>query len=433
MSLIEVQIDRIVGPTHHFGGLGVGNVASMKNDGSISNPKAAALQGLDKMRLVAELGVPQFVLPPQPRPANELLRALGFGLEGEIDYEEAMTSAPRVLSAAMSCSAMWTANAATASASVDGSLKKAAITIANLNSSLHRAIEPADTLADLKAILPDGVQVHHPLAGGTAMRDEGAANHMRFGSNKEQPGIHVFVYGDGDPLPTKHFPRQTLASCQAIARLHKLPDENTFYLKQHPSAIDAGAFHNDVVAASHHGLFLHHELAYLNGEQTLSRIAARYKDLYDTDLIRIEVASSELNINDAIQTYLFNSQIISVPKLGRPVILCPAQVDESARAKRIVDRWIADGHFDSARFLDLRQSMSGGGGPACLRLRVPLDADDLDRMSKNAEWTPKLDQRLRSAIDDHYPDAITLQKLCEIKIMDQTQRATNAIRAALES
>ena len=78
MNLTEVQVDRLVGPTHHFGGLGVGNVASQSHGGHKSNPAAAATQGLDKMRLVAGMGVPQVVLPPQPRPDLRYLRSLGF-------------------------------------------------------------------------------------------------------------------------------------------------------------------------------------------------------------------------------------------------------------------------------------------------------------------------------------------------------------------
>ena len=44
----------------------------------MSNPREAALQGLEKMRFVASLGVGQAVLPPHPRPSLRTLRALGF-------------------------------------------------------------------------------------------------------------------------------------------------------------------------------------------------------------------------------------------------------------------------------------------------------------------------------------------------------------------
>ncbi len=121
------------------------------------------------------------------------------------------------------------------------------------------------------------------------MRDEGAANHMRLGTGDERPGINIFVYGDGDPAPRINWPRQTRAAFEAIARRHGLPAENTFFLKQHPDAIDAGAFHNDVVAISHHDLLIHHERAFFEDAETLKRLENRFRELTGTRLTRIEV------------------------------------------------------------------------------------------------------------------------------------------------
>ena len=75
----ELSFDGLVGPTHNYGGLSPGNVASTASGGNVSNPRAAALQGLEKMRLVHELGAGQAVLPPHPRPSLRTLRRLGFG------------------------------------------------------------------------------------------------------------------------------------------------------------------------------------------------------------------------------------------------------------------------------------------------------------------------------------------------------------------
>jgi succinylarginine dihydrolase len=239
MNLIEVQIDRLVGPTHHFGGLGVGNLASQQHSGQLSNPAAAALQGLDKMRLVASFGVPQIILPPQPRPDFQFLRSLGFGGTDSDALRRAYDDAPHLLSAATSCSAMWTANAATVTPGADSQRDSTTVTIANLVASVHRAIEPQQTLSDLRGVIPAECFLNGPLAGGAAMRDEGAANHMRLGTNDARCGINIVVYGDGDPKPESNWPRQSRAACEAIARLHGLPSENTFLLKQHPTAIDA--------------------------------------------------------------------------------------------------------------------------------------------------------------------------------------------------
>ena len=83
---VEASFDGLVGPTHNYAGLSHGNVASTASGGQASSPRRAVLEGLEKMRALAELGVPQFVLPPQERPDLGALRRIiaesecpGFG------------------------------------------------------------------------------------------------------------------------------------------------------------------------------------------------------------------------------------------------------------------------------------------------------------------------------------------------------------------
>jgi succinylarginine dihydrolase len=429
VKLVEVQVDRLVGPTHHFGGLGVGNIASLQHAGEVSHPASAALQGLDKMRLVASFGVPQVVLPPQPRPDLSLLRALGFnGSDAEI-LKSAFEQSPEQFSAAMSCSAMWTANAGTVTPAIDSRSNTTNLFIANLVSSLHRAIEPSQTIADLRQALPAQIHVHEPLPGGTAMRDEGAANHMRLGTSENQAGIHLFVYGDGDPKPNRFWPRQTLAASQAISRRHQIAPENTFFCKQHPLAIDAGAFHNDVVALSHGNLLIHHELAFATDNSTWLEVEHRFQAITGAELKRIEISSASLSLEAAVSTYLFNSQIVMPEQSSRPVILCPMQVREHAETRKLVKEWCQRGLFREACYVPLDQSMRGGGGPACLRLRVPLPEDQLSTIPAASRWTEELDDQLRAIIRQYYPAQLTLSDLANGAFAEQNQLAYEQIRA----
>src|SRR5687768_17708325 len=107
----EYNFDGLVGPTHNYGGLSVGNVASTSHGGDESNPRAAALQGIAKMRFVASLGAGQAVLPPQPRPSISTLRRLGFGGTDEEVVVRAARDAEHLFRLCSSASAMWTANA----------------------------------------------------------------------------------------------------------------------------------------------------------------------------------------------------------------------------------------------------------------------------------------------------------------------------------
>ena len=428
MSFIEAQIDRVVGPTHHFGGLGVGNVASQMHAGQASNPQAAAFQGLDKMRLVAGLGVPQLILPPQPRPDFHLLTALGYrGTPAEI-LRMVLEDDPSVLSAATSCSAMWTANAATVTPSCDSDQGTLMMTVANLSASLHRSIEATVTCKELGRLFNTGFEVRDALPGGASMRDEGAANHMRLSSPDGQVGVNVFVHGDGPPEPHVHWPRQTLATGKAIARCHGLKEHDVFHLKQNPEAIDAGAFHNDVVAMSHQDLLIHHESAFApESRSEMSRLQSRFQEVVERPLRVLRIASDELTLEDAINTYFFNSQVISTSTSGKTTwsILCPVQVQRHTGANQLIQRLCAEDVFDAVHFVDLGQSMDGGGGPACLRLRVPIAQHELARLAESAFWNETLDSDLRDIISDRYPRRLQLADLADAEICQQaleTQR-----------
>jgi succinylarginine dihydrolase len=387
---------------------------------------------LDKMRIVAERGAHQYLLPPQPRPDLAFLESLGFDPPLDAALAQTFDQAPDVLSAAMSCSAMWTANAATVCPVVDSRDGRLTLVTANLQSSLHRAIESAQTTNDLKQLLGTLAKVRPAVLGGAAMRDEGAANHMRLGNSTASPGIHLFVYGDGDPRPQEFWPRQTLAACQAVCRRLGIARDQAFFLKQHPDAIDAGAFHNDVVATSHQGLLIHHQTAYLTDPQTWPSIARRYRDVCGQSLRRIEVAEQTLSLADAVQTYLFNSQIISSPEPATPpILICPRQVQEHAAAERLVGRWLADGLFSEAHFVELRQSMAGGGGPACLRLRIPLQEDRVGLLPEAMRWTAELDDQLRQWIDRDYPRRLCLADLVDAQRVEGWRRLTDEMATRL--
>lgn len=430
MTLIDAQIDRLVGPTHHFGGLGVGNVASQMHAGQKSNPRAAALQGLDKMRLVAGLGVPQLILPPQPRPDFRLLKALGFtGNPAEI-LDAVLSEDPVLLSAAASCSAMWTANAATVTPSCDSNVGSSVMTVANLSASLHRSIEAKHTQSEMASLFRNGLDVRQALPGCAPMRDEGAANHMRFSGPDGQPGLNVFVYGDGLPEPQSHWPRQTKGTGQAIARSHGLQENDVFHLKQHPTAIDAGAFHNDVVAMSHQDLLIHHELAFApESVPEIERLQHRFETVVQRPLRILNISSNELALEDAIETYFFNSQIITAAQSGKTTwtILCPVQVQRNPVTHKLVKRLCAEQFFHTVHFVDLGQSMDGGGGPACLRLRVPLTEQELASLTASALWTENRDADLRGIINDCYPSELMLADLANIDFCQKARESQESI------
>ena len=434
--LIEVNMDALVGPSHHFGGLGVGNIASHEHRFRTANPRAAALEGLEKALMVSRLGIPQFLLFPPTRPDEQFLSKLGF--EGSLDeqFSAALRCAPDALSATFSGAYIWAANAATVSPAVDCADRRLHLTLANLVSSWHRATEWSQRINDLAALFPDHNchVIHEPLPSIVPLRDEGAANHMRLSDSTLACGLNIFVYGDENRLRTtqRFTARQTLAACQAIARRHRLDPATTFFLQQHPQAIDAGVFHNDVIATSHKGLLIHHELAFCDAASELERLERTFLDRTGQPLIRRVVSNDELPLADAVRSYLFNSQILSpVSALSHEnIIICPAQCAAIDSARRVVQSLIDDPAIPitDAQYVSLDESMSGGGGPACLRLRVTVDQATLSHMPQAMRLDEELADQLRDIICRSYPKSLVISDFTHPDCREQLASAYRELR-----
>jgi len=367
----DLQLDGLPGPTHHFAGLGVGNRASLAHAHQVSHPQAAALQGLAKMRVVLDLGVPQAVLPPLARPDLAFLRACGFvGDDGDV-LAAAWSSDRELLRLAMSSAFMWAANAATVAPGCDTVDGRTRMLPANLVATPHRALEAPRRAAQLRALFAGtGIAVLDPLPATAALADEGAANHSRLGDG-DAPGVHLFVHGRdaalaADAQPRRFPARHTAAAARAAARRLRLPEHRVLHARQHPDAIDAGAFHNDVVMVADGRRVLIHEHALVDQVAVLERAAALVGNLRVAT-----VAAADLPLDAAVSSYLFNSQLLETP--SGVVLLAPAQAGSGA-AGAVIRRLLADGFIAQARFVDLGESMANGGGPACLRLRLPLTA-----------------------------------------------------------
>ncbi|AKF06674.1 N-succinylarginine dihydrolase [Sandaracinus amylolyticus] len=427
----EANFDGLVGPTHNYAGLSYGNVASTSNLGGTSSPRTAALQGLAKMKALADLGIPQGILPPQERPDVHALRRLG--LSGATDaqvIERAAKDAPMLLALCCSASSMWTANAATIAPSADTRDARVHFTPANLIDRPHRAIEPAQTTRTLRAIFSDESRfvVHEPLEMGQAFADEGAANHTRLVSGDH--ALHLFVYGrrgiGADPSAPKKFPaRQTLEASQAIARLHGLDDARALFVQQSPDVIDQGVFHNDVIAVGHGQMLFFHELAFRDRDDVLRAIAARVPGFE-----AVEVRASEVSVEDAVKSYLFNSQILTLPGGGR-ILVAPEECREVAPVAKLLDRLVDEGVFSEVKVFDLRQSMRNGGGPACLRLRVVLEPEEIAAVRRTCWMNEPTYDVLVAWATKHYRDRLEPRDLADPSLLDESRRALDELTGIL--
>ena len=435
MQAVELNLDGLVGPTHHYGGLGLGNLASQRHRHQVSNPRAAALEGLAKMRLLVSLGLPQAVLPPQERPLIPALRRLGFVGSDRAVVAAAARTAPGLLSAAASSSAMWAANAATVSPAADTADGRVHLTPANLVSQFHRSLEPPGTAAALARLFPanDRAAIHPPLPASCELADEGAANHLRLCRTHGQPGLEVFVYGrEATSTPDGRYPaRQTLAASQSVARLHGLAAARTLFLRQSPAAIEAGVFHNDVIAVANEQVLLAHERAWADGPAAAAAIREAFAEC-GGDLVLIEVSERELSLADAVSTYLFNSQLVTLPS-GGMALICPAECRQHGASSRWLDGLLAaDNSVVAVHPVEVRQSMQNGGGPACLRLRVVLSEADLAAVHPGVMVTPKLLDVLEAWVRRHYRDRLTVKDLADPALLDEVYQALDELTGLLD-
>jgi succinylarginine dihydrolase len=423
----EINFDGLIGPTHNYAALSFGNLASAANAGAVSRPRDAALQGLAKMRFAMSLGLAQGVLIPLERPNTDFFRSLGFtGTDAQV-CAAAHAADPRLFAQGCSASSMWTANAATVSPAADTADGRTHLSVANLARMTHRSIEHPETLAMLQTAFAHPAFVVH-AALPPAFGDEGAANHMRMGPAHAATCVEIFIHGpqevsDG-PEQIGRFPaRQSARASQAVARRHGLDPARTVFAAQSQAAIDAGAFHNDVVAVANEMVLFAHELAFENLDSLKADIAR-----LSPEATIIEVPAAEVPLADAIASYMFNSQLVTTAP-GEMALILPREAHDNPRVKAFLDRLVTrNTAIRAVHYVEVRESMRNGGGPACLRLRVVADPATVDpRFMLDAG---KAD-RLEALIATHWPETIGPDDLGNPDLWAQAWAARRALLSTL--
>lgn len=396
----EVIFIGLSGTTHHYGGLSSDNVASDTNRGSESSPRQAALQVIAMARYLHSLGIIVGILPPQLRPYLPVLQENGFNAQ----------NAPlEKLEQASSSSFMWAANAATVTSPLDSLGHNLHLTVANLHTNPHRRIEAEPTYNILSQIfrhVPNAV-VHQPLNAMKGFLDEGAANHMLLSSSHSEIGLNVFVYGG----------RQNIEASEVIAKTHNIPLSQTLFLQQNPETISKGVFHNDVIAVSNENLLLVHARAYENGLADINRIEAAYNALHPEDNLQLIIINDkDLSVEEAVHSYFFNSQVVTKPS-GKMVVIAPLELKNlyGGKAANLMEKIClsAENSIDEIEYLDLRQSMRNGGGPACLRLRIPMTEPQITALRENTgvlAHEPMLSV-LEKLVENYYVESLMPEEL----------------------
>ncbi len=408
--ITEINFDGLIGPSHNYAGLSPGNLAATRNAGAVAHPRAAALQGIAKMRANLDLGLTQGILLPHRRPNRLWLGSLATDHATAPDHLRAQ---------AMSASAMWAANAATVSPAADTADGLCHLTVANLMTMPHRSHEAHETLQQLIVAFADpAFRIHGPVPA--PFGDEGAANHMRLCGAHDAAGVEIFVYGiPGGPFPA----RQHREASEAIARAHRLDPARALFVAQSAEAIAAGAFHNDVVAVANERVLFAHEQAFADKDRFYAALTGAMPEVEI-----VEVPADRVSLADAISSYLFNAQLVTTAD-GATLVL-----PEEARANPAVWTWLQEhvagnGPIRRLEVVDVRESMANGGGPACLRLRVVCDPAMVD--PRFLVDHAKLD-RIAAVVAAHWPEAIAPQDIGDAALVADIERARTSLLESLD-
>jgi succinylarginine dihydrolase len=281
--------------------------------------------------------------------------------------------------------------------------------------------------------------VHAALSGDARARgdygDEGAANHTRFtataANGGESAGVHFFVYGtapDAARVPKKFPARQTLAASERVAQLGLLDRARCVFAQQNADAIDAGVFHNDVIAVGNGNMLLCHERAFEDRVATLASL----RNVVGDSLVIAEISADEVTLEEAVKSYLFNSQLLTLPD-GSMALVAPCECEENPRVKAAIDRVIAApaNPLRRAIYMDVRESMRNGGGPACLRLRVPVTDADLAAMNRAVLVDAAKLAELRAWVTRHYRETLVPADLADPALLRESRDALDELARIL--
>ena len=113
-------------------------------------------------------------------------------------------------------------------------------------------------------------------------------------------------------------------------------------------------------------------------------------------------------------------------------LICPTETRDNPRSHAVAQAIAAsNGPIGKVEYVDVRQSMRNGGGPACLRLRVVLTEDELAATNPEMRLTDGLHGALSIWAMRWYRDRLAPADLADPALLDETRGALDELTGFL--
>ena len=175
-------------------------------------------------------------------------------------------------------------------------------------------------------------------------------------------------------------------------------------------------------------MLLYHEQAYLNTDAFVEEVRSKFTG---EQLHFLKVTTEQVAIKEAVNTYLFNTQIVTLND-NSMAIIAPMHCRENKRVYDFLQSLIADNNpINDVKFFDVNESMKNGGGPACLRLRVALNEAELQAVNPACLLSNKLYEQLVVWVNAHYRDKLMIDDLRDPQLLIESRTALDELTEIL--
>lgn len=183
-----------------------------------------------------------------------------------------------------------------------------------------------------------------------------------------------------------------------------------------------------MVSVGNQNVFFYHEHAFLDSARVMENLRSRFESVCQAEFAGIRVANAEVPHKDAVDSYLFNSQLLTLSP-GKMCLIAPTECQEIESVRLYLQKLLASGKtpIREVRYFDLRQSMHNGGGPACLRLRTVLTDKEIAGANAHAFMNDRSFALLKTWVEKHYRDRLTPKDLADPQLLIESRTALDEL------